>query len=89
MSALRNLTVQSIDARSCERFSLLRDHIQDKELAEFYGSLFESEARHHTTYVKLAKLFDSETAVKERLKELSEIESAIISVGNPLPRMHS
>jgi tRNA 2-(methylsulfanyl)-N6-isopentenyladenosine37 hydroxylase len=29
-----------IEARSCERFGLLRDRLDDRELAGFYGSLF-------------------------------------------------
>lgn len=78
-----------IEARSCERFDLLRQYVKDPELAEFYGSLFESEARHHTTYVKLAKHFDTDANVKKRLAELSAEETRIIAVGNPLPRMHS
>ena len=41
----RLLIASLIEARSCERFCLLRDHVRDSELAEFYGSLFESEAR--------------------------------------------
>jgi tRNA-(ms[2]io[6]A)-hydroxylase len=80
-----------IEARSCERFSLLRDHIHDRDtqLADFYGSLFESEARHHSTYVRLAGLFASEEAVRERLQELAAAEAAIIDEGDELPRMHS
>ncbi|MGN6545300.1 MAG: tRNA-(ms[2]io[6]A)-hydroxylase [Aureliella sp.] len=78
-----------IEARSCERFSLLAKHVNDRELADFYESLFESEARHHTTYVKLAREFASDQAVKQRLGELSAAEAGIIAVGNPLPRMHS
>lgn len=78
-----------IEARSCERFSLLAEHIDDTELSEFYHSLFESEARHHTTYVRLAKQFACDEVVKERLVELSACESEIIGRGNPLPRMHS
>src|SRR5205823_11269614 len=46
----RLLVASLIEARSCERFGLLRDRLADRELAEFYGSLFESEARHHSTY---------------------------------------
>jgi len=57
---------QLIEARSCERFDLLREHVHDRELAEFYGSLFESEARHHSTYVRLAKDFADDDAVRER-----------------------
>ena len=43
----RCLVAALIEARSCERFAVLRDHVHDRELAAFYGSLFESEARHH------------------------------------------
>jgi tRNA-(ms[2]io[6]A)-hydroxylase len=85
----RLLIAGLIEARSCERFDLLRQHVDDPELAEFYGSLFESEARHHTTYVKLAKLFAPEKIVRERLEVLSAEESKIIAIGSPLPRMHS
>ena len=38
---------------------LLRKHMQDRELADFFGGLFESEARHHSTYVRLAKMYAS------------------------------
>lgn len=85
----RFLIASLIEARSCERFALLRDHVTDAELADFYGSLFESEARHHTTYVRMAKTFGSEEDVKERLEELSALEAEIIYRGDPLPRMHS
>jgi tRNA-(ms[2]io[6]A)-hydroxylase len=85
----RLLVAGLIEARSCERFKLLREHIDDKELADFYGSLFESEARHHTTYVRLAKLFQDAEMVRLRLEELSAAESEIIAEGHPLARMHS
>ncbi|MDB4671658.1 tRNA-(ms[2]io[6]A)-hydroxylase [Pirellulaceae bacterium] len=85
----RLLVAGLIEARSCERFDLLRQHIPDPELSDFYGSLFESEARHHATYVKLAKLFAEDSVVKQRLIELSTSESAIIATGDPSPRMHS
>jgi tRNA-(ms[2]io[6]A)-hydroxylase len=85
----RFLIASLIEARSCERFALLRDHVADPLLAEFYGSLFESEARHHTTYVRMAKTFGSDDEVRQRLEELSALESEIIHRGDPLPRMHS
>ncbi len=85
----RLLIAGLIEARSCERFSLLAKHVQDAELIEFYSSLFESEARHHTTYVKLARDFARESEVKQRLTELSAAEAAIINEGCLLPRMHS
>ena len=85
----RLLIAGLIEARSCERFKLLRDHVQDSELSDFYGSLFESEARHHSTYVRLARLFQDPERVKNRLEELAAAEAAIIDQGHALPRMHS
>ncbi|MFO0901807.1 MAG: tRNA-(ms[2]io[6]A)-hydroxylase [Pirellulales bacterium] len=78
-----------IEARSCERFDLLRRHVQDRELADFYDSLFESEARHHSTYVRLARHYGSDKVVDQRLAELAAAEAEIIAVGDDLPRMHS
>lgn len=87
----RLLVAGLIEARSCERFSVLRDHIRprDAALAEFYGSLFESEARHHTTYVALAKHFAPEEQVEPRLDQLAAAEAEMILAGEELPRMHS
>src|SRR5688572_26643485 len=85
----RLLVAGLIEARSCERFHVLASHVKEPELAEFYGSLFESEARHHTTYTRLAKDFAPESDVMARLDELAAAEAAIINRGEDLPRMHS
>jgi tRNA-(ms[2]io[6]A)-hydroxylase len=87
----RLLVASLIEARSCERFQLLSEHIagRDQELADFYASLFESEARHHTTYVRLAERFQNRDEVRQRLDQLSAKEAEILSLGSPLPRMHS
>ncbi|HEV3339862.1 MAG TPA: tRNA-(ms[2]io[6]A)-hydroxylase [Pirellulales bacterium] len=85
----RLLIAGLIEARSCERFALLKDRLADRSLAAFYQSLFESEARHHSTYVQLATLFAGEEEVSSRLGELSDAEAAMIEMGDELPRMHS
>lgn len=87
----RFLVASLIEARSCERFSLLSEHVRDRdsELADFYASLFESEARHHTTYVRLAENFADRETVRKRLDQLSAKETEIIAAGCDLPRMHS
>lgn len=85
----RLLVASLIEARSCERFGLLRDRLRDPELAEFYGSLFASEARHHATYVEMARQFDRHGEVDRRLAELSAAEAAIIDEGDELVRVHS
>ncbi|GIW92961.1 MAG: tRNA-(ms[2]io[6]A)-hydroxylase [Pirellulaceae bacterium] len=85
----RLLVAGLIEARSCERFDLLRRHVPDRELAEFYNRLFESEARHAATYVRLAHQFGTASRVAQRLQELSEMEAAIIQEGEAAARMHS
>ncbi|MBX9789048.1 MAG: tRNA-(ms[2]io[6]A)-hydroxylase [Pirellulales bacterium] len=89
----RCLIAALIEARSCERFALLRDHLRDggrdAELANFYGSLFESEARHYSTYVRFAEEFADSEVVRGRLAELAAAEAEIIARGDALPRMHS
>ncbi|MEQ8846542.1 tRNA-(ms[2]io[6]A)-hydroxylase [Botrimarina sp.] len=85
----RLLVAGLIEARSCERFSRLADHVQDPELVRFYRGLFESEARHHTTYTRLAKHFASEAEVVARLDELAAAEAEILASSDDPPRMHS
>ncbi len=85
----RLLVAGLIEARSCERFAVLRDHVADAELREFFGSLFESEARHHATYVRLACEVAPEETVRERLHWLAAEEAAIIAQGDLVARMHS
>jgi tRNA-(ms[2]io[6]A)-hydroxylase len=85
----RLLVAGLIEARSCERFGILRERLDDPELAAFFDSLFESEARHHSTYVRLAKDFAPEEVVRERLNELAAAEGRIVSKGEIAPRMHS
>ena len=85
----RLLVAGLIEARSCERFAALRDHLQDGELTSFYRDLFESEARHHATYVRLAETFSSREVIQERLEFLSQQEADIIAEGDNYARMHS
>jgi tRNA-(ms[2]io[6]A)-hydroxylase len=87
----RMLVAALIEARSCERFGLLAErlHAREPKLAAFFGGLFESEARHHSTYVRFARRFGSDDQVEARLDELARAEAAIIQEGDPLPRMHS
>lgn len=85
----RLLIAGLIEARSCERFMLLRDYLKDEELSTFYGSLYESEARHHATYTRLAQSYGDAEEVNRRLEELAASEAAIIAAGFDQPRMHS
>lgn len=85
----RLLVAALIEARSCERFALLKERLEDRQLANFYQSLFESEARHHASYVQMARSFAGEDEIRDRLEELAAAEAAIIDEGDDAPRMHS
>jgi tRNA-(ms[2]io[6]A)-hydroxylase len=86
---LDNLLIAAIiEARSCERFKLLAEHISDPELRDLYSVLSASEARHYTTYLNLAKNFFPAEHVNPRLDELLEIEKKIVLALPNEPRIH-
>ena len=78
-----------IEARSHERLSLLALNSEHKTFKSLYESLLESEARHFGIYWKLAKTKFSKDETFQRLKELSKVETKILSQTFILPRVHS
>lgn len=68
-----------IEARSCERFKVLSQNIEDKELAEFYKQLMISEAGHYTTFLKFAKKYSEKIDVDKRWKEWLDFEGQLIT----------
>lgn len=75
----RLLFAAMIEARSCERFKVLSENIQDPELAQFYRDLMISEAGHYTTFLGFAKKYQENSNVDTRWKEWIEYESTIIA----------
>jgi tRNA 2-(methylsulfanyl)-N6-isopentenyladenosine37 hydroxylase len=66
-----------IEARSCERFSLLAERLNSAELRAFYRSLMESEARHYRLFARLAEdRFGRDTA-RARLVSLATREAGV------------
>lgn len=78
-----------IEARSCERFSILGEHVDDDGLAAFYRELFEAEANHYTLYTGLARRHFPQQEVENRLDELAHIEVEALKAGCEIPRLHS
>jgi tRNA-(ms[2]io[6]A)-hydroxylase len=78
-----------IEARSHERLGLLATHLPDPELAQFYGSLMASEARHYGVYWVLADTYFERAVVNQRLEELAIVESQLLETLHPEPRIHS
>ena len=77
-----------IEARSCERFKLLSESALDSDLRTFYRSLLESEARHRSVFLSLARLYFENEIVAKRLDELEDIESGIVANLQNDPLMH-
>jgi len=79
----RLLFAAMIEARSCERFKVLSDNIQDEELRVFYRDLMASEAGHYTTFLGYARKYTQSVDVEKRWKEWIDFEdSIIINYGN-------
>ena len=74
----RLLFSEMIEARSCERFKVLSEHIQDEELAVFYRDLMESEAGHYTTFITYARKYGKGIDVEKRWREWIAFEASII-----------
>lgn len=77
-----------IEARSCERFAVLAPALDD-ELAGFYRSLLQSEARHFSDYLKLAQEIASTQEIADRLSLLLEYEKSLIEEPDGEFRFHS
>ncbi len=67
-----------IEARSCERFRLLSEGLEDEYLREFYRKFMISEAGHYRLFLDLAKEYCDEEKVNIRWKELLEQEKEIL-----------
>jgi len=74
----RLLFAAMIEARSCERFRVLSQNIQDKELAKFYYDLMVSEANHYTTFLNFARKYTVDVDVDKRWKEWLDFEGKLI-----------
>lgn len=74
----RMLFSAMIEARSCERFKVLSENIQDEELSKFYWNLMESEAGHYTTFITYARKYGQGIDVEKRWREWLEFEASII-----------
>ncbi|MEK6155236.1 tRNA-(ms[2]io[6]A)-hydroxylase [Flavobacteriaceae bacterium 3-367] len=67
-----------IEARSCERFRLLSENIQDQELATFYRDLMVSEANHYTMFLAFARKYGNREEVDKKWQELLVYEATIM-----------
>lgn len=74
----RLLFAAMIEARSCERFRVLSQNIEDQELAKFYHDLMVSEAGHYTTFLNFARKYSEQIDVDKRWQEWLDFEGQLI-----------
>ncbi|MBX2857202.1 MAG: tRNA-(ms[2]io[6]A)-hydroxylase [Cellvibrionaceae bacterium] len=67
-----------IEARGCERFGLVAQALAEGDLKHFYQRIADSEAKHGSLFIDLAKLYFSDSEVENRLDEILDREAAIV-----------
>lgn len=78
-----------IEARSCERFRLLSESIDDRDLQKFYKKLMISEAHHYTLFLKLARKYgQDEKTVNKKWNLLLEFEAKLMVQMGKKKTMH-
>jgi tRNA 2-(methylsulfanyl)-N6-isopentenyladenosine37 hydroxylase len=75
----RMLFSAMIEARSCERFRLLSEEINDEDLRTFYRSLMESEARHYTSFLQFARKYGEGIDVEKRWQDFLAFEATLMN----------
>lgn len=74
----RLLYAALIEARSCERFRLLSEHLEDRKLAKFYRKLMISEANHYSSFLGFARQYGERKDVDQKWDALLEFEAKLM-----------
>ncbi|MBZ4400201.1 tRNA-(ms[2]io[6]A)-hydroxylase [Myxococcus faecalis] len=76
----RLLVAAIIEARSCERLSLLAEGLTDPALARFYGELAQSEDGHQSLFFRLAVTASGgdDAPVRERMEWMLDHEARVL-----------
>ncbi|MGN6566511.1 MAG: tRNA-(ms[2]io[6]A)-hydroxylase [Flavipsychrobacter sp.] len=78
-----------IEPRSCERFRLLSENLEDEALRKFYYKFMVSEAGHYRLFIDLAETYFSAEKVRECWQQWLKIEEQVLSQLSPRgDRMH-
>ena len=68
-----------IEARSCERFRILSEELEDTKLKKFYRKLMVSEANHYTLFLNFARRYgSSRKQVDTKWEDLLQYEAKLI-----------
>ena len=84
----RLLIAALIEARSCERFKVFSENMQDEELSKFYKNLMVSEANHYTTFLRFAREYQDREIVDEKWNALLAFEAEMMKERGKTAKIH-
>lgn len=84
----RLLVAALIEARSCERFKVFSENMEDEELKKFYKNLMISEANHYTTFLQFAREYQDREIVDAKWKALLQFEAEMMKERGTLAKIH-
>jgi tRNA-(ms[2]io[6]A)-hydroxylase len=84
----RLLIAALIEARSCERFKVFSENMEDEELSKFYNNLMISEASHYTTFLQFAREYQDREIVDAKWNALVAFEAEMMKERGNLAKIH-
>ena len=84
----RLLVAALIEARSCERFKVFSENLEDKELSNFYKDLMISEANHYTLFLGFARKYQDKEIVNKKWNDLLAYEAELMKKGGKIAKVH-
>ena len=84
----RLLVAALIEARSCERFKVFSENIQDEELSQFYKDLMISEANHYTLFLGYAREYMDREIVDKKWQDLLAFEAEMMKSRGNIAKVH-
>ena len=82
------LVAALIEARSCERFKVFSENMEDKELSKFYTNLMISEANHYTVFLKFARQYQDREIVDQKWNALLAFEAEMMKERGKMAKIH-
>jgi len=84
----RLLIAALIEARSCERFKVFSENMEDEELQKFYKNLMISEAGHYTTFLQFARQYQDREIVDQKWNALLAFEAEMMHERGHVAKIH-
>ena len=68
-----------VEARGCERFSMVEAGLPEGDLKAFYAAISRSEDRHQALFIELAEEYYPKQQVADRLDQLLDLEAELVA----------